>query len=114
MFVEAIRARTTGGQAHIGSYYYFRPSLVFYSKQPIEKFVSGGEVQEFFAAHSRDAFLLTTDEQLGDIAESLPPDISILQSSRTFLKPTTVLLLGREAGATTVRQMLKDGQILRR
>jgi 4-amino-4-deoxy-L-arabinose transferase-like glycosyltransferase len=96
----AIRANTSAGESEIGAYGFYRPSYTFYSRHPIAEFHTLGQVRDLFSQHPRNAFLLTTDEQLPPISAVLPPDVSVLWRGPNFLKPGEVLLLGRAPEST--------------
>jgi len=83
------------GDVHIGSFGYFRASLVYYAHQPIEKLASREQVAQFFGSQPGGAFLITTDDQYQQIVAALPRDVTILESSPRFLHSGKVLLLGR-------------------
>jgi 4-amino-4-deoxy-L-arabinose transferase-like glycosyltransferase len=82
-------------EASIGSFQYFRPSLVFYTDRPIDEFDTADKVRSFFAAHPQSAFVFTTDESFEKLGAVLPPDVSVLESHPRFLHSGNVLLLGR-------------------
>ncbi len=84
------------GEVVLGSYEYFRPSLVFYTEQPIAEFNQPADIRDFFVQHPGQAYLITMDEPYRErLASILPPDVVILDSSRRFLQSGQVLLLGR-------------------
>jgi 4-amino-4-deoxy-L-arabinose transferase-like glycosyltransferase len=106
LLAREIAARTPNGRpAPVASFHHFRPSLVFYVEQPIAKYESPAEVEKFFAEHPGSAFMLTTDSQLETLRSALPRDISVLATHRRFLRPGSVVLLGRasEEPATAAR-----------
>ena len=95
-FIETIE-RQRAGPAHVASFRYFRPSMVFYGHQPVSKLVAAEDVPQFFAEHPQDAFLYTMDEQMPNLAPLLPRDVTVLETHRRLIKGGKVLLLGRAA-----------------
>lgn len=109
LLAKAIRDRAHGASVAIGSFHHFRPSLVFYLEQSVAKFESSDEVEQFFAAHPQDAFLLTTEDQLKSLAPALPADVAVLGTQRRFLRGGNVVLLGRDRdGAATAERTTAD------
>jgi 4-amino-4-deoxy-L-arabinose transferase-like glycosyltransferase len=91
-------------QPAIGSFHYFRPSLVFYTGRPIDEFDTADKVRSFFAAHPQSAFVFTTDESFDKLDSALPPDVSVLNAHPRFLHSGNVLLLGRtQQGSSTAK-----------
>jgi 4-amino-4-deoxy-L-arabinose transferase-like glycosyltransferase len=93
-FVETIEGNRSGS-AHVATFRYFRPSMVFYGHQPVAKLPAPSDVAEFFAAHPTDAFLYTVDEHMGDLTDQLPADVVVLEKQRRLFLPGQTLLLGR-------------------
>ncbi len=67
-----------------------------------------GDAASFFARH-REAFLITTDRKLRELAPQLPPDVRVLAQSKYFLKSERLVLLGRDNAATR-RAALPSGR----
>ncbi|MEX2113081.1 MAG: glycosyltransferase family 39 protein [Pirellulales bacterium] len=103
------QATPEGEQPAIGSFHFFRPSLVFYTDHSIEELQGPEEVTAFFAAHPETAFLITTDERIERLASALPPGIAVLDKRPRFLQKGNVLLLGRDKAATAHKPK-RDGE----
>ncbi|HVC98927.1 MAG TPA: glycosyltransferase family 39 protein [Pirellulales bacterium] len=94
-FAEFIRQHTAIGAARIRTFGYYRPSLVFYSRQPVRQFVAPEQVAEFFRDQPDDAFVFTSDERYRQLTAVLPPDVVVLARRPWFLRSSEILLLGR-------------------
>ncbi len=95
-FAQVIAHNTPADQQPIiGTFHYFRPSQVFYSKGPIEQFESTRQIQTFFGQHTGSAFVVTTGEEFERLSSILPSDVTVLESRPRFLHSGKVLLLGR-------------------
>lgn len=79
----------------LASFFYFRPSFVFYSKQPFTKLTSPDSVREFFKAHPGTAFVITTGEHMFRLAGGMPEGVSILEERPRFLQRGNIVVLGR-------------------
>src|SRR5262249_6681390 len=98
-------------EAAIGSYAYFRPSMVFYTDHAIREISSVADVQAFFADHPGSTFLFPTDVQYQQPGASLPSDVKVLDTRRRFLQKGHVLLLGRVTPeSATARLPAGDGE----
>jgi 4-amino-4-deoxy-L-arabinose transferase-like glycosyltransferase len=96
MFASVIAANTVPGETHIGAYRYFRPSLVFYTHHQIVRLDEGAPlVREFFEKNPHNAFLIACEDRWDELQSALPPDVTILVSSRGFLRKQEIMLLGR-------------------
>lgn len=93
---ESIHQHATG-EAHVATYKYSPPSLVFYSQTPFDRLRSRDAVADHFRNHAHDAFLVTSDKHLEGLKPYLPRDVSIIRQERLFLKLENVVLLGRVA-----------------
>lgn len=94
--------KSAGETVSLGSYRYFRPSMVFYNEQPIAQFGEAAEIGEFFASHASNAFLITTDDELARLDQPLPAGVTVLARQPRFLRPGNAVLVGRatESNAT--------------
>lgn len=95
LFAEEVHRQTGGEPALVRSAGYWRPSLVFYLRQPVTQFFSDEEVRDFCRRWPYRGFLLLTGERYARVAEWLPPDVTILARHRWFLRPDDLVLLGR-------------------
>jgi hypothetical protein len=95
-FANVIRQHAGPEARYVGSCGYYRPSLVFYTQQSLDRLVRDEQVPEYFDAHSRNAFVFTTDVKYEQLAPRLPADVRVLARSRWFLRTNEILLLGRE------------------
>lgn len=100
------------GTAHVATYKYSPPSLVFYSQIPFDRLRNRDSVAKHFQNHPHDAFLVTSDKHLAGLAPYLPKDVTTIRKERLFLKLENVVLLGRVAAPQTnaVRDTLANGQ----
>ncbi len=87
----------SAGTAHVATYKYSPPSLVYYSQIPFDRLRSRAAVAEHFREHPQDAFLVTSDKHLAGLADYLPHDVIVIRQERMFLKRENVVLLGRAA-----------------
>lgn len=94
-FAELVHRYATGESPVIRACGYYRPSLVFYTREPVRQLVEDEQVCRFFREHQRNAFLFTTDERYEQFAAQLPADVCVLDRRRWFLRSNQVLLLGR-------------------
>ena len=83
------------GVAHVATYKYSPPSLVYYSQLPFDRLRNRDEVAAHFRNHPHDAFLVTSDKHLESLEQFLPPDIILIRRERLFLKRENVVLMGR-------------------
>lgn len=108
-FARSIREHATGSQPpRLGSFGYFRASLVFYAKEPIGKFELAQQVFRFFRRYPADAFVFTSDEEYRKIAAQLPADVKVLDQRPWFLRKKNVLLLGRTTGGPSQATPVAD------
>ncbi|HXT60793.1 MAG TPA: hypothetical protein VN699_19300, partial [Pirellulales bacterium] len=94
-FAELVHRHATGETPAIRACGYYRPSLVFYAREPIRQLVEDEQVCRFFREHEQNAFLFTTGERYERFAAQLPADVCVLDRQRWFLRSNQVLLLGR-------------------
>jgi hypothetical protein len=93
-FIAAIDSHTSG-EAHVATFRYFRPSMVFYGHRPVGKLPEAADVASFFADHPTDAFVYTVDEQMPELEKQLPADVVVLKRRPRLFLPGQTLLLGR-------------------
>jgi 4-amino-4-deoxy-L-arabinose transferase-like glycosyltransferase len=102
LFADFARQHSIG-RPRIASHNYLPPSLVYYHAAPVERIGTRKSITDFFAANPQDAFLITTSRHYGQIAQHLPPDVTILKRDRRFLRPGEVFLLGRQTSTHASR-----------
>ena len=73
----------------------FEASLLYYCDQNILQLQSHEQVRDFFTAHPSNAFLITTDRRIEGLQGQFPTDVNILRETRRFLRPESLVLLGR-------------------
>ena len=83
------------GAAHVATYKYSPPSLVYYSQIPFHRLRNRDAVADHFRDHPHDAFLVTSEKHLASLEKYLPPGITTIRQERLFLKSENVVLLGR-------------------
>jgi 4-amino-4-deoxy-L-arabinose transferase-like glycosyltransferase len=103
-FAARIAAESQSSEPVVRSFHHFRPSYVFYTAGVVEKIESADDVQEFFASHPGDAFLITNDGQYAKLAGKLPAGVQVLESCRQVGQDEHVLLLGWQSVRATARQ----------
>jgi hypothetical protein len=96
-FADVIHQHATTGAAQIRTFGYYRPSLVFYTRQPVRQLITPEQVAEFFRDQRNDAFVFTSDERYHQLTSLLPPDVVVLERRPWFLRSQEILLLGRTA-----------------
>ena len=88
--------RFAGGEDFIiGTYRYFRPSVVFYAGKRVAVLQSSLEVADFLASHPH-AFVITPLNKHNELRENLRGDVSELSRHRDFLHRDELILLGRQ------------------
>ncbi|REJ68996.1 MAG: glycosyltransferase family 39 protein [Planctomycetota bacterium] len=93
------------GPAALAGYRFFRPSWVYYARQPIAHIATedADAVRAHFGA-SRNAFLITDGSGFDDLRDKLPGDVEVLMRRPRFLKDGELLLLGRRTPPSSQRQ----------
>ncbi len=91
-----------GGAPRVATYDYFVPSLVFYARSPVARYVRPEDVQEFFATSS-NAYLVTRADVLEEIRPILPDDVDVIAQQRRFLRRGDVVMLGHTVPAVAYR-----------
>jgi 4-amino-4-deoxy-L-arabinose transferase-like glycosyltransferase len=88
------------GQVRIGTWRYFRPGLVYYCNERIEKLADRDAAIAFLSDNPGRAFLVTSEREYTEIAGTLPKRTAVLERSPWFLKSgETVVLLGEPGQA---------------
>ena len=102
--VQVMQQRS-GSRYQVGTYDFFRPSLVYYSARQVPEFPSPEAVREFLQA-SPDNYLISRDDQWASLQAVLPSDVGILQQERIFLRRRhDVLLIGRKTDSPLASPM---------
>lgn len=78
----------------VGTYGFFRPSMVFYNGGPVERCPEPADVRTFFASHPA-GFLITESSHLADLEPVLPPDVAIVARRPRFPEKGELTLLVR-------------------
>jgi len=93
---ETIHRFSPDGDVRIGAWHYFRPGLVYYCNERIEKLANADAAIAFLHENSGPAFLVTSENDFRQFADALPKGIAVLDRSPWFLKSGEhVVLLGR-------------------
>lgn len=95
LFADEVHRQTGGAPAIVRSVGYWRPSLVYYLRQPVTQFFTDEEVRAYCRQWPYRGFLLITAERFRRASEWLPADVAVLARHRWFLRSDDVLLLGR-------------------
>ncbi len=111
-FAAAIRRHARGAAPQIRCFGYYRPSLVFYSRQPVRQFTTPEQVGEFFREQPQDAFLFASEERYRQLAAVLPADVKVLERRTWFLRKSQIFLLGRENDLAALPTTTGKGDIL--
>lgn len=82
-----------GDKITVGQYRYFRPSLIYYTRQTVTECKTTDDLERFFAVPGKSV-LVTTMAKFDRIAETLPRDIVVLDRRPQFPQKGTVLVLG--------------------
>ncbi|HET6880088.1 MAG TPA: hypothetical protein VFI31_08030, partial [Pirellulales bacterium] len=100
-FADAVRRQSPTGLVTVGTFGYWRPSLVFYLGPQVNLMHHIDQARDFCRQWPADRFLITTADGYARLAPSLPSDVSVLVRQRWFLRPDELLLLGRDKSADT-------------
>lgn len=84
----------------VGTYRFFRPSMVFYNGGPVERCPEPDDVRRFFASHPA-GFLITESSKLPDLEPVLPPDVAVVARRPQFPEKGELTLLARRPGEIT-------------
>ncbi|HWB13486.1 MAG TPA: glycosyltransferase family 39 protein [Pirellulales bacterium] len=101
LFARVVHRHTGGELAIVRSFGYWRPSLVFYLRQPVQQFFYEEQIREFCQAWPYRGFLLTTSDRYALVGKYLPSDVCVLERKRWFLRSQDLLLLGRKEPSIT-------------
>ena len=93
-FIADAKKFARGEDFTIGTYAYFRPSVVFYTGKKVRVLNTSVEVADFLASHPH-AFVITPLNKHNELRENLRGDISELSRHRDFLHRDELILLGR-------------------
>lgn len=98
-----IRANSASATPRIATYRFFRPSLVHYAPQPVERFYETSDAIEFFRSNAHDVYLVVHGRGYDQLGPSLPDDTRILYQEPWFMKAgQSVLVLGRSPSTSSV------------
>jgi 4-amino-4-deoxy-L-arabinose transferase-like glycosyltransferase len=101
LFARVVHRHTGGELAVVRSFGYWRPSLVFYLRQPVQQFFAEDQIREFCGAWPYRGFLLMTSDRYATVRQWLPSDVCVLERKRWFLRSQDLLLLGRPEPSIT-------------
>lgn len=102
-FAAVIDECAGGRTPAVRTFGYYRPSLVYYTRQPVRQIFAPEDVGKFFREHPSDAFLFTNEKDYERLADVLPADVTVLDRRPWFLKSREVLLLGRDEPRVSAR-----------
>jgi 4-amino-4-deoxy-L-arabinose transferase-like glycosyltransferase len=108
-FAETIHRHAPAEGARIATFGYFRPGLVYYCNERVEPLGEASTAAQFLQQNPRRGFLVTTEAAYVQMANTLPPQIGVLDRGPWFLKSgQTLLLLGAVSGDDKDRQTVSD------
>ncbi|HEX5442522.1 MAG TPA: glycosyltransferase family 39 protein [Pirellulales bacterium] len=102
-FAGVIHQAAAGTAPAIRAFGYYRPSLVYYARQPVRQVFAPEDVGAFFREHPNDAFVFTNDKDYARLAGLLPADVAVLDRRPWFLRSREILLLGRDGPRLSAR-----------
>jgi 4-amino-4-deoxy-L-arabinose transferase-like glycosyltransferase len=105
-FAQVVRQQTFAQPAIVRTLGYWRPSLVFYLRQPVAQFFADDDIRAFCQAWPVHGFLLITGDHYPKVREWLPSDVCVLERKRWFLRSQDILLLGRADAPITTTEPL--------
>jgi 4-amino-4-deoxy-L-arabinose transferase-like glycosyltransferase len=105
-FAEIVHRQTLNQPAVVRSFGYWRPSLVFYLRQPVEQYFADDDIRAFCQAWPARGFLLITGDRYANIQRWLPPDVCVLDRKRWFLRSQDILLLGHAEPSISTTETL--------
>jgi 4-amino-4-deoxy-L-arabinose transferase-like glycosyltransferase len=83
----------------IGAFDYFEPSLVYYARQPVQRFKTAQQAASFLSQNP-EAYLIIRDKHKSDIEAALGSDVQVVAHRRRFLKSGDLLVLNCAANRT--------------
>ena len=83
----------------VGTFGFFRPSMVFYNGRPVRRYTQPEEVLEFFATNPA-GFLITESSKMAELEPFLPPDVTVILRRPRFPEKGELTLLARRPEAT--------------
>jgi 4-amino-4-deoxy-L-arabinose transferase-like glycosyltransferase len=87
----------SGETFEVGTFDFFRPSLVFYARKKVHELTTPEACREFLLA-SPGNYVVTRDDQLSKVLPALPEGATVLDRRRMFLRRRhDVVLIGRPA-----------------
>jgi 4-amino-4-deoxy-L-arabinose transferase-like glycosyltransferase len=102
-------------QPRIASFGCMEPSWVYYAGRPIREIPRGRPAEaRAFLAHSRNAFLITTDDRHRSLEPKLPHDVTVLVTVPFFLEKGNLVVLGRPRGVETMAGQPRPNGRMRR
>ncbi len=78
----------------VGTFGFFRPSMVFYNGMPVRRCAEPEEVLQFFTANPA-GFLITESSKLGELEPFLPADVTVVTRRPRFPEKGELTLLAR-------------------
>ena len=94
-FIAEAKRFSNGEDFVIGTYGYFKPSVVYYAGKKVTVLQSWPEVSDFLSGHPH-AFVITPAVKHNVLPQELRGDISELSRHRDFLHRDELILLGRQ------------------
>ncbi|HUG70932.1 MAG TPA: glycosyltransferase family 39 protein [Pirellulaceae bacterium] len=95
--VQRIHRDHGGAGDEIGTYGFFRPSMVFYNGGPVHNCREPNAVRRFFALHP-EGFLITESSKLDELEPFLPLDRIVVAQRPRFPEKGELTLLARRPG----------------
>ena len=95
--VQGIHRDYGGAEVELGTFKFFRPSMVFYNRGPVQRFPEPRDVQVFFLANPA-GFLITDSARLAELEPALPPDVAVVARRPRFPEKGELTVLARRPG----------------
>jgi 4-amino-4-deoxy-L-arabinose transferase-like glycosyltransferase len=81
-------------EIEVAAYLAFRPSWVFYSRQPVELLREPQQVSSLFQG-DLETFIITDSRKVEELLPHLPDDVGVLAQHPRFMKKGKIVVLGR-------------------
>jgi 4-amino-4-deoxy-L-arabinose transferase-like glycosyltransferase len=97
--------QSSGEQFEVGTFDFFRPSLVFYARKKVHELSTPEACREFLLAAPGN-YVVTREDQLPKLQPALPEGAVILDQRRMFLRRRhDVVLIGRPVATQAAREV---------
>jgi len=94
--------RVSPGPPELAAYRFFRESLVFYARQPVQRYEDTDRLAEFLF-DAEHPYVVTTNEHEQELRERFGNDLSVLIRQPRFLHSGELVVLGRRSDGEAPR-----------